>query len=439
MKYIFAALPAVVLTGFVTALGCTDGPTTNNPSTSSASSTSSSTGNGGSGGQGGTAGAGGDGGSLIPMDSDGDGLYDTDEGKDNPGGPLDSDNDGVPDYLDPDSDNDSVLDADEGLGDLDKDGIPNRLDPINDAPPTPITLTAISTPFSQPIGIDFHEPTSSVILTANYSLGLPYNFERIENDGTHYQFSNVSGFSDEIKIGTVRSGNKGGFTTGELFVGNGLDGEIVRISPDGTNVINPWVSLPGDNNGLMRGSLLVDITGLYGGDLLVATTVGQVWRIKSTGEPTLVAQTPTPVHLEGMQVVPNAPARFGPLAGKIIVGAEEQGLLYAFGSDGSTETYSVGVNIEDIDLVLPRENFFGVNYGTSQLLGAPAKEFELLLGDIMITQETHSGTGLYRLHWDGAALTAQEIPLTAGSFIPGQWEHVTFAGAGIKEIPPPPK
>jgi hypothetical protein len=268
-------------------------------------------------------------------------------------------------------------------------------------------------------------------------MGLPYNFERIENDGAHYQFSNVSGFTDEVKIAAARSGNKGGFIAGELFVGNGIDGEIVRISPDGTNVINPWVSLPGDNNGLLRGSLLVDMTGLFNGDLLGATTVGEVWRIKSTGEATKIANTPLPVHLEGMQVVPNFPARFGPLAGKVIAGAEEEGVLYAFSMDGSIQTYNVGVLIEDIDIVLPRENFFGVNYGTSQLLGASAQEFAGMVGDILLTQETHSSVGLYRLYWNGSALTAQEIPITAQSFVPGQWEHVTFAAAGIKEIPPP--
>ncbi|HRI69780.1 MAG TPA: hypothetical protein PK156_36375 [Polyangium sp.] len=437
MKMTFVAIPALMTVGALWAFGCTATGGTSNETTSSSSS-GAGEGGGGIGGSGSTSGMGGSGGDILVIaDSDHDGFLDTDEGKDAPGGPTDSDGDGMPDYLDPDSDDDGVLDQDEGIGDVDMDGTQNRLDPINNAPPSPITLTAISTPFSQPIGIDFHEPTASVILTANYSMGLPYNFERIENDGMHYQFSTVSGFTDEVKIAAVRSGNKGGFIAGELFVGNGNDGEIVRISPDGTNVINPWVSLPGDNNGLLRGSLWVDTTGLFNGDLLVVTTVGEVWRIKSTGEPTQIAKTQTIVHLEGIQVVPNYPARFGPLAGKIIVGAEDETAMYVFGADGSIQTYDVGVKIEDIDIILPRENFFGVNYGTSQLLGAPAQEFAGIVGDILLTQETHASVGLYRLYWDGAMLTAQEIPITAQSFLPGQWEHVTFAAAGIKEIPPP--
>ncbi len=42
--------------------------------------------------------------------------------------PVDSDNDGTPDYLDPDSDNDTISDVFERLLDSDNDGIPNRLD-----------------------------------------------------------------------------------------------------------------------------------------------------------------------------------------------------------------------------------------------------------------------------------------------------------------------
>ncbi len=42
--------------------------------------------------------------------------------------PVDSDNDGIVDYLDVDSDNDGLADQLEGLGDRDADGLPDRLD-----------------------------------------------------------------------------------------------------------------------------------------------------------------------------------------------------------------------------------------------------------------------------------------------------------------------
>ena len=372
---------------------------------------------------------------YLDHDSDGDGLRDEVESVPPDSGMLpDTDGDGTPDIHDLDSDDDGFSDELEGDGDDDGDGIENYRDPINDGALAPITLTAISTAFNNPIGIDYHEPTNSLVLSANYPTGSPLNFERIEFDGTHEPFSAVSGLTEEIKIGTVRPDNIAGFVSGDLFVGNGIEGQIVRITDGGDTVVNPWVDLVGANNGLMRGSLLIDRTGLYGGDLIVATTVGEVWRITADGTPTMLAATG--VHLEGLDIVPNGPARFGPLSGCIIAGAEAVSRLYAIDPAGVVTSYDVGVAIEDIDIVPRRENFFGINYGTSRLLGAPAEELEALVGDIVVTQETHSSVGLYVLRWNGVALEATELTLSPESEVPGQWEHVTFAPAGVVEVPP---
>src|ERR1043165_7636295 len=100
-------------------------------------------------------------------DYDGDGLTNTTEGCDTPPG-RDTDMDGVPDCKDTDSDNDGYDDSFEGLDDWDGDGIPNYIAPHNDGPPPTLTFVAISTPFNTPIGIDFHEPTHTVILSVNY-------------------------------------------------------------------------------------------------------------------------------------------------------------------------------------------------------------------------------------------------------------------------------
>lgn len=372
---------------------------------------------------------------YLDFDSDGDGINDSLDG----GGvvPADTDADGTPDFRDTDSDDDGLLDIDEGTEDYDLDGTPNFQDPFNDGLPTPITLTQISTTFNQPIGIDYHEPTDSVVMSVNYPTGDPWTFERIEFDGTHQQFSDLASLTNEVKIATARADNPGGFPSGDLFVGNGIDGQIVRITDGGATILNPWVDLPGDNNGLMRGSLYVDRTGLFGGDLIVVTTLGQVWRVDLAGTPTMIANVG--VHLEGLIVVPDFPVRYGPLAGTIIAGAEGQNLLYAVSGDSTFVSYDVGVAIEDIDLIVPNENFFGVNFGTSVLLGAGAEEFHPLLGDILLAQESVGATtGLFRLKWDGVNLTAEQVPIAVGSAVPGQWEHVTFAPAGIVEVPPIP-
>lgn len=348
----------------------------------------------------------------------------------------DTDMDGVPDCKDTDSDNDGFLDIDEGLADWDKDGQPNYTDSFNDGPPPALTFVAISTPFNTPIGIDFHEPTNSVVLSVNYGTGgVPVNFDRIIADGTHLPFSDYSGMTDEVKIATARANNPGDWEAGTLFTGNGVDGQIVKISPDGSTIVNPWVDLPGTNNGLMRGSLYVDRTGIFGGDLIVVTTTGETWRVNKMGQPTPIG-TPKGVHLEGMIVVPNIPVRYGPLSGKIIAGAEATGDLWVISPNGDATTVQLGVKVEDIDLVTPKENFFGVNFGTSRLLGATAKECEPMIGDILLTQEevVPGTSGLFRLQWNGTELKAVAVPVGPGSATIGQWEHVTFANASVVEI-----
>ena len=301
----------------------------------------------------------------------------------------------------------------------------------------PLTLTQISTAFNSPIGIDHYSPTNSVVMSVNYSGGFPHNFELVQADGTHVQFSAVSGFTEEVKIATVRPGNVGGFTAGDLFTGNGVDGQIARITNGGATVITTFADLPGAGNGLMRGSLYVDRTGVWGGDLIVVTTGGEVWRVTSAGVPTLLADFN--VHLEGLITVPNDVA-YGPLAGKIIAGAEGQNRLYTVGIDGASSFFDLGVAIEDIDLISANENFFGVNFGTSRLLGAPASEFVSHVGKILLTSEFGvSPSGLYTLEWNSSNLVTTQFTLGVGSAIPGQWEHVTFSSAGIVEIPPVPE
>ena len=307
-----------------------------------------------------------------------------------------------------------------------------------------VSFTPISTPFNNPIGIDHFEGTpDKVVISVNYAGGTPRNFELVAADGSRTGFSSLSGFTDEVKIATARDDGAstsdglslGGFVAGTMFTGNGHDGEIAKVNPDGT-FSNPWVSLPGTGNGLMRGSLYVDRTGEFAGDLIVVTTAGEVWRINSAGTPTKLADVNA--HLEGVITVPRDP-QFGGLAGKIITGAEGQGRVYAVDTLGGVQSWVIPFNIEDIDLIPENENFFGVNFGTGRLLGVPASSFDSVEGQILITQEFGGGpTGLGLLKWNSAtnSPTVEFIGRQAGSFVQGQWEHVTFSSAGIVEIPP---
>jgi hypothetical protein len=302
---------------------------------------------------------------------------------------------------------------------------------------SPVSLTVISTDFVNPIGIDHHEPTNRLILSANYPSGSPHNFELVASDGWHTPFSSVSGMTDELKIATVQSSPKasggdcqGGFEVGEMFSGNGQPGQILRISADGSTVENPWVTLL-DEPGLMRGSLFQDRYCVANGDLVVVTTAGGVWRVTSAGVSTRIAQVPG-VHLEGLSTIPDEPELYGPWAGKILVGAEELDLFLTFspGAPGAAPTaYNLGIRPEDIDIIPANQNFFGVNYGAGQLMGAPAADFADKVGHILVAQE--SPGVLFDVIWNGSSFAVTSLASVA------QWEHVTFSRAGVREIPPP--
>ena len=167
---------------------------------------------------------------------------------------------------------------------------------------------------------------------------------------------------------------------------------IARISPNGAVITNPWVTLPAGVGEHFRGSLFQDRYCVLGGDLIAVTTFGEVWRVTSLGVATHVASLGT--HLEGVTTVPNSPATYGPWAGKILIGAEAAGAgtgrLYTVDLGGVVTEYNLGIKPEDIDIVPPNENFYGVSFSglTTRLVGAPAVEFADKVGNIVITTES---------------------------------------------------
>ncbi len=307
-------------------------------------------------------------------------------------------------------------------------GIPSPEATPADAPPPPsavIQLTPLTTGFNDPVGIDHYAPTNQVVMSVNAGAGgIPHNFELVSGDGkSRTPFSTISGLTDEVKIATVRD-RRGGFTPGELFVGTGTKGVVARISADGSTIENPWVTLPGEE-GLLRGSLHVDRTGVWGGDLIVVTTTGGVWRVNSSGQANLLKNVGT--HLEGVTTVPNE-EKYGPWAGKILAGAEDEHTIYSIDADGNAVSYpELEIDPEDIDIIAPNENFFGVDYGGQELWGATPDQFAEMVGDVLITQE-HPGI-LWHVRWNGTEFEKRELARVE------QWEHVTFSSAGIAEIP----
>ncbi|HEX9919170.1 MAG TPA: hypothetical protein VGA87_08385, partial [Pyrinomonadaceae bacterium] len=291
-----------------------------------------------------------------------------------------------------------------------------------------VLLTPVNTDFNEHTSLDYHQPSKKLILSANHPSGDPHSFELIAADGTHSAFSNVAGLQGEVVLATARDDGQGmslgGFNAGEILTSTGTPGTVARISANGASVQNPWVMLP-EETGDITG-LHIDRTGIFGGDLLVVTSVGGVWRVKSTAVPTRVASLGT--RLAGVTVIPADPERYGPWAGKAIVGAKEQASVYAVNAQGQAEALLVGVNPQDLDIVPAHENFYALDTAGRKLLGATEGAFAGIIGDILITQASPGRVS--RVRWDGTQFTV------TGLAEAGELKGVAFSPAGAGQIPP---
>jgi hypothetical protein len=220
----------------------------------------------------------------------------------------------------------------------------------------------------------------------------------------------------------------GGFPNRDIYVAAGSG--IVHINNAGTTS-----SFFVPTSGLttlaspVRG-ILFDAVGTFGGDMLVTTNGGQVYRINSAGTATLLASIGE--DTEGLDVAPIG-AGFGPFDGQLIVASEGSGLIRAISNTGVV-TALPGINIpsaEELSFVplnlgasgQPIEGFYGADY-TPNVIFVGASQFAGLQGDIVVTGEsTHL---IWDIHFNGSSF----IQTIIGGF-PNQPEDGIFVTAAI--------
>ena len=314
-----------------------------------------------------------------------------------------------------------------------------------------IGLAVAAADLPTPIAIDYHEPSDSLIASVNFPDGQPHNFERIRRDGTRARFSSLAGLAGVVEMVTVRSAAAGGlggtganpFVPGDLFA-IGHDGHISRITNNGDTVIQFWTALPGRGGPDAQVSLDMDRTGVWGGDLIAAGDDGRIWRIDGAGAGTLVVDLK--LRLNGICTVPDDPARYGGLAGRILAGNEAGGRLYAVDRTGAVRFWTVTdetgarVDVEDIAMIASGENFYGIGFVTGTLVASPADAFTPLAGDILLTDRIRpdGASGLYRLCWDCAAVRPIAERIRTTGAIPEDWENIAFAPPRLGDLSPPP-
>jgi PEP-CTERM motif len=214
----------------------------------------------------------------------------------------------------------------------------------------------------------------------------------------------------------------GGFGSRDVFAGSQALGTVYKFNNDGTGQVV-------FTSGLVGGirSIAFDPYGLYGNNMIVATSSGYIYSVDSAGSATLLANTGE--DTEGLSFTPQL---FGLVAsGTLVVASEGSGNLRAITPGGAI---SIVVNVGSAEMVSfvplnlgisgnPLEGFYAANY-TVDVIKAPASDFSAYLGDMIVTGETTHQ--VWDIHWDGANYVSTQI----GMF-PNQPEDGIFVTAAI--------
>lgn len=237
----------------------------------------------------------------------------------------------------------------------------------------------------------------------------------------------IAGFSGEIYVSS--SLGIGGFGPRDVFAGSQALGTVHRIAHDGSSQADFVTGLGGGVR-----SIAFDPYGLYGNQMIVATSAGNVYTVSNAGVATLLANVGE--DAEGLSFGPQAFGGYA--AGTLFVASEGSGTLRAIAPDGSKTTVISGLYgaemVSFVPLNLgssgnPVEGFYAAAYPSNVQKAGPS-EFAAYKGDAIITGET--GHEVWRVTWDGTSFVASVL----GTF-PGQPEDGIFVTADIIKPPVP--
>lgn len=194
----------------------------------------------------------------------------------------------------------------------------------------------------------------------------------------------------------------GGFPKWDIYVA--AAGNILHISHDGQNSDMFATGFAGPIR-----SLRFDLVGTFGHDMLVATLLGNIYRVNSSGHFSLLASLGE--DIEGMDVAPLG-AEFGSFDGQLITVAESSGLVRAVAADGQVVTVlNPNHRLQDAESVnfvpltigstgSPVEGYYQPNFPLN-VQKVSANQFASFKGDAIIGGEVVRT--IWRMHWNGQA------------------------------------
>jgi hypothetical protein len=231
-----------------------------------------------------------------------------------------------------------------------------------------------------------------------------------------------SGSVGEVVVGA--SLGKGGFASGDIYVGSEADANIYHYANSG-GAPALFVTLP-NGSGVVR-QIFFDPGSSFAGNMLVTTTSGNIYEVTSAGVASLLASIGE--DTEGMDIATSA---WGTYAGYLLVGSEGSGTIRLVSPSGNiTVVGSVGsfpgaetVSFVPLDLDPsdPLQGFYVSNYPLNVQFAA-ASNFSSLLGDAVITDE-FGGSTMWDVHYDGTSFTITPFSFT-GNLI-NQFEDGIF-------------
>jgi hypothetical protein len=222
--------------------------------------------------------------------------------------------------------------------------------------------------------------------------------------------NNVTKFGAPLPIASSAAGEiyvssslgLGGFTSRSIFAGSQSFGTVWTYGNGATTATAATQFVTGLVGGVR--SIAFDPYGNYGGDMLVATSAGRIYRVNSSGVATEIANLG--VDTEGLDFTPQA---FGPIASGMLVVLSE--------GDGHVRAIDPSGGIIDLGLVFaapemlsfvplnfdqtldPLAGFYAARYPT-EVVKADREDFAPYLGQAIVTEE--NSHDLYAISWDGS-------------------------------------
>ena len=239
--------------------------------------------------------------------------------------------------------------------------------------------------------------------------------------------------SGEVVVGA--SLGRGGYPTGDIYSSAENIGNIYHYSNAG-GAPALFASLPSGAGGIKQ--IFFDPGSGFGGNMLVSTSSGGIYKVTSAGVVTQLANIG--FLAEGMDI---ASSNYGQYAGQLLVASESSQQVYAIKADGTVKqlnlrdgsgnptSIQLAETVSTVPLNLgasgnPLEGFYVANFATD-IQKAGAGQFTGYLGDTIVTSELGSNSPLWDLHYNGDSLDT--FTVTQIGTLPGQSEDGIFVTA----------